>query len=209
MAVEKSKIKERLKVLYPGVNLSKERIEQISSRLATKPADDAEEAAIDEVITNANDFMPFADIAKEDDRVRTLLANQKPTPSPAPAPEPNPEPAPKPTPTDDTPAWVKTLMEDVKALKAEKAQTTIKEKAKTALKDVPEVFWKRAPLPENEADLETWAEEIKTDYTALKQSEVNNTLGTGATAKGASNLSNKEAPKEKIGAMLKNMIPNS
>lgn len=116
MPVEVSRIKGRLKELFPKANLSTKRLDELSARLAKKPADDADDAAIDQVINDANDYMPFADIAKEDDRIRNLEANQKKA-DPQPAnggkqdPEPNPTPAP-----EDVPAWAKGMLDTNKKL---------------------------------------------------------------------------------------------
>lgn len=80
MAVEAQKIKDRLKAKYPKANLSTKRLDEISDRLSKKPADDADDAAIDAVLENANDFMPFEEIAKDDDRARTLEKKANGTP---------------------------------------------------------------------------------------------------------------------------------
>lgn len=109
MPVEVSRIKGRLRELFPKANLSNKRLDEVSARLAKKPSDDADEAAIDLVLQNANDFISFEDIAREDDRIRTLEAQvQKPNPTPEPTPTPN-DPTPKPA--DDTPSWAKSLFE--------------------------------------------------------------------------------------------------
>ncbi len=203
MAVEKTRIKERLKALYPGVNLSKERIEQISSRLAPKPADDAEDGAIDELINEANFYNPFADLAKEDDQKRTLLANQKPIP----APEPAPNPAPAPKADDDTPTWAKALMERVEKMETEKQQSSIQQKLATLLPKVPAVFYK-GRIPKTEEELETAASEIEADYSALSQELKISQLPAGNyTPRGNPNGANvQEAPKEQVEARAKRLI---
>lgn len=77
MAVEKSKVIARLKALFPKANLSQKRLDAIADKLAKKPADDADETAIDAVINDFNDVMSIEEIAKEDDKVRTLEASKK------------------------------------------------------------------------------------------------------------------------------------
>ena len=72
MAVPAQKIKDRLKAKFPKANLSTQRLDAIADRLSNLPADDADNVAIDLVLDNANALMPFEDIAKGDDRVRTL-----------------------------------------------------------------------------------------------------------------------------------------
>ena len=77
MAVEKAKVIARLKALFPKANLSQTRLDAIADKLAKKPADDADEAAIDAVINDFNDILSIEDIAKGDDRTRTLEAEKK------------------------------------------------------------------------------------------------------------------------------------
>ena len=52
MAVEKSKVVNRLKALFPKANLSQKRLDALADKLASKPADDADDAAIDAVIND-------------------------------------------------------------------------------------------------------------------------------------------------------------
>ena len=114
MPVEANRIKGKLKELFPKVNLSTKRLDEISARLAKKATDEADDTAIEQLVNDANDFMPFADIAKEDDKIRTLEANQKKA---DPSPDPTPDPTPNPKPSDDVPAWSKTMMDELKGLK--------------------------------------------------------------------------------------------
>ncbi|WP_438423252.1 hypothetical protein [Aquimarina macrocephali] len=123
MAVEVQKIKDRIKALFPNVNLSQARIDEVSDRLAKLPSDDADEAAIDAVVNSANAFMPFDGIAKEDDRVRNLEAKTKKNVDPVPKPTPSQAPVTPPNPNtdnqnvnEDTPAWVKALLDSNKVL---------------------------------------------------------------------------------------------
>ena len=94
MAVKPEQIKVRVKAKYPNANLSTKRLDALAAKLATKPADDADDAAIDLVLEDFNGILSFEEIAKEDDRVRTL--ENKPTPTPVPAPKPTEPPAPTP-----------------------------------------------------------------------------------------------------------------
>lgn len=77
MAVKPEIIKARLKVLYPKANLSQKRLDAYAAKLAPKPADDADETAIDAIITDYNDVIDFEAVAREDDSNRTLLAKAK------------------------------------------------------------------------------------------------------------------------------------
>lgn len=101
----KQKIIARLKEKFSGVNLSNTRLDAIADKLAPKITD---ENQIDAKLDELNEILPFAEIAKQDDRVRTLETELK---KPKPAPQPNP-PAPNdpPKPADDTPEWAKALI---------------------------------------------------------------------------------------------------
>lgn len=74
MAVKPEIIKARLKALFPKANLSQKRLDAYAAKLAPKPADDADETAIDAIITDYNDVIDFEAVAKEDDKTRTLEA---------------------------------------------------------------------------------------------------------------------------------------
>lgn len=72
MAVQIQAVKDRIKALFPKTNLTQQRLTAIAGKLAQKPADDADDDAIDQVINDFNDVMSIEDIAKNDDRIRTL-----------------------------------------------------------------------------------------------------------------------------------------
>jgi len=74
MAVAPEKIKARLKALFPKANLSTKRLDVYAAKLAPKPADDADDAAIDVIINEYNEVIDFEAVAKEDDKTRTLEA---------------------------------------------------------------------------------------------------------------------------------------
>ena len=120
MAVKREKIKERLRILFPKANLSQKRLDEISERLAKKPADDADDNAVDEVINDFNAILSFEAIAKDDDRIRTLESKSKEQPpKQEPTPPANPEP-----PKNDIPDWAKAmvdsnqkLLQEIEALK--------------------------------------------------------------------------------------------
>lgn len=77
MAVEKTKVIPRLKALFPKANLSQKRLDAIADKLGKKLADDADDDAIDAAINDFNDVLSFEDIAKDDDRARTLESEKK------------------------------------------------------------------------------------------------------------------------------------
>lgn len=186
---KRAKIAGRLKALFPKANLSTKRIDAITAKLESKVSDDADDAVIDEIVNQANDFMDFEAIAKEDDRVRTLEANQKKGEEGGDPPKDDPKPEP---PKDDTPEWAKALLSKVDAL--EKGKIT-ESKANT----VADLFSKSEilkGLPENQKqswlkrvnleyeDLAAEVAGLETEYTELKQSIINSTDLAGGTFTG-------------------------
>lgn len=186
---KRAKIAGRLKALFPKANLSTKRIDVITAKLESKVSDDADDAAIDEIVNQANEFMDFEAIAKEDDRVRTLEANQKKGDEGVDPPKDDPKPEP---PKDDTPEWAKALLSKVDAL--EKGKIT-ESKANTVadlfskseiLKGLPEnqkQSWLKRVNLESE-DLAAEVAGLETEYTELKQSIVNSTDLAGGTFTG-------------------------
>jgi len=128
MPVEISRIKGRLRDLFPKANLSTKRLDEISARLAKKPSDDADDAAIDEVLQNVNDVYSFEEMTKDEHRIvnaENKLKNQPPTADPKTDPAPTPEPSPEPNgKTKDVPEWAQTLLQEVKDLKQGKVAET-------------------------------------------------------------------------------------
>lgn len=221
MSVEVKRIKERLKAKFPKVNLSKKRIDEISARLAKKPDDDADDTAIDEVIQDANDFMPFEDIAREDDRVRNLekKANQKQDPNPSDGEDPK-----KPSETnddedDDVPKWAKSLMDSNKKLSTElqeiKKGKVIETKTKSArelfeenetfksLKDKNKDFFFRQINVESETPVEEQIESLESEYKDLVQTQKDN--GSYAGTPPASGTDVDKPSDEEVDSVVENL----
>jgi hypothetical protein len=199
MAVKPEIIKARLKALFPKANLSQKRLDALAAKLAPMPADNADDAAVDAVLNQANDFMSFEEIAKEDDRVRTLEAKANPTPAPAPAPEPTPAPTPAPAPAnpnDDTPAWAKSLIEsnqkltaDLEAIKTGKITEIKKQTAQTVfeaseilkgLKPEIKTSWLNRIDVNAETPIEDQVKSLETEFTEIRQEIASSTRYAGA-----------------------------
>lgn len=150
MAVEAKKIKDRLRALYPKANLSTKRMDDISAKLSKKLPDDADEAAIDEVITDYNDngAMTFEEIAKADDKIRTLEAKK-------PESKPEVQPDPETDPMKILLAGFQTLQNEIKGLKEEKVKETIGSRFSSdeRVKNIPE-FIRVGYVPTSEDDYE-------------------------------------------------------
>ena len=210
MAVKPEQIKARLKVLFPKANLSQKRIDAIAAKLCLKPADDADDVAIDEVVNGANDFMAFEDIAREDDRMRTLEANQK---APAPTPEPTPAPTPNPTP-DDAPAWAKALIDsnkkladDLEVMKSGRITETKKATASElfakseVLKNMPEKArknWENRIDVNSETAIEDQILGLETEYSELFQGSADTNSYAGPAGGGVINTKPNESEVEQI-----------
>lgn len=190
MAVKPEKIKERLKALYPKANLSQKRIDEISAKLAKKPADDAEDDAIDSVINDANDLMDFEALAKEDDRVRTLEAKAKQT-EPIIDTKKEEEKG-----GDDAPAWAKAMMQKMEALEkgeiVKSKQSSISsafeksEVLKNLKPNLKEAWLRRIAVTDDLTD-EQIAEQItslETEYQELIQTTADNQNYSGPTPTG-------------------------
>lgn len=163
MAVSQDKIKERLRALFPKANLSKQRLDAIAAKLATKPEDEATDDQVDEVISDYNEVIDFEQIARDDDRIRTLEAARKPKPT-KPA-EQRDEDSDDPDDGNETNKLLKSLLEKVEKLESEKAQETVSQKfIKLAKeKNIPEAMYKRA-IPSKEDDIDVVLAEIEADW---------------------------------------------
>lgn len=171
----KEKILAAIKAKFPKVNLSKKRLDAIAAKIETKVIDD--ETKIDAAINDFNDFNPIEEIAKHDDKVRNLEAKIKETEKPADKKDDKKTEPEKVELPEDTPSWVKTMLENQNKLNAEIAQirgekvvATIREQLTTKhLKDIPTSYWAKRALPEKADDIETFADEVKADYNTFTQ----------------------------------------
>jgi hypothetical protein len=178
----KQKIIARLKEKFSGVNLSNTRLDAIADKLAPKITD---ETQIDAKLDELNEILPFTEIAKQDDRVRTLEAELK-KPKPGPQPTPTPDP---PKPADDgTPEWAKALIQQNQAMaqKIEQLESrTTAEKLNATLvgilkeKKVPESYYHVAITGRTFKDSEevnNFANTLVESYTKYNQELVNEGL---------------------------------
>src|SRR5690606_13374850 len=134
----KESIKALLQTKFGGVQLSDARIEAFAKRFEGKVTTEEE---LETRLVALDEALPFADIAKEDDRVRGLEAAAKKKPADPPAPTDPPDPAP--TPEDPNKAILdalKGLTETVAGLKGEKLVTDRKSAILAKLKDADEAY---------------------------------------------------------------------
>lgn len=194
MALETFKAQLKAKIKTLGVNLSTTRIDAIAAKLHAKNPDLTDVADHDTRIDDYNDLMPFSDIAKTDDRVRTLEAKAKGQPpknddqddDDANDDNSQQKGKSKKKDGDEPPAWAKGLIETVSALTKEKVQTSMSAQVASKLKDkVPAKYYAGRALPEKEEDLDAFIATVESDYTEFKQDLVNQGLmSSSETPKG-------------------------
>lgn len=209
MAVPKERLLGRLKAYLTSkaINLSNTRIDESSARLCSLPADDADDAAIDAVIANADVFFPFKDIASGDDRVRTLEAQvkkpdtktQEQIDAEAKA-KADSEALEKAKSGSETPEYIKTLMATIEGLKkdivevktgkvletkkATAAELFGKSEVLKALKEEVRPNWINRINVDSETSIEDQITALESEYTIIAQSNANSTAYSGSTPNG-------------------------
>lgn len=205
MAVEKSKVIARLKALFPKANLSQKRLDALADKLASKPADDADDAAIDVVINDFNSVLSIEEIAREDDRVRTLESKANPPAPPTPPNPPAPEPT-NPNPSDDVNQKlleaITKLTGEVEAIKTGKEIETKKQTASElfakseVLKRIPEGIrqnWVNRIDVNSETPFEEQIQALEAEYGALVQVNADNNHYSPAAGGGSPEIKADEA----------------
>ena len=186
------KVKGRLKSLFPKANLSNVRLDEYSAKLSTKITEETTDEELDNLLKDYNEIIDFEQVARNDDRLRTL--ENKPTPKPEVKPE-------EPKQTDDTPAWAKALQDEIASLKKEKAQDSLTKRFKSdeRVKGLPESLINKY-VPTKEEDFDTYADELK----ALALETKIHSYGADTTP--ASQGSPKVANKEEAKSLLKDIL---
>lgn len=178
----RDKIKARLKEKFPGVNLSSKRLDDISDKLSKKIT---EESEIDAKLDEINELMPLAEIARQDDRLRTLESKSKDKqPTPANTDSNSNQDA------DDMPGWFKKHVEETNKklaeIEARNLQGSMQSRLAKDLKDIPAKFYSRAALPDKEDDYAAFVEGVKTDYQSFIDEQVEKGLMSAAKPANAS-----------------------
>jgi hypothetical protein len=215
MAGFKEQIKARFKVKFPTVTLSKKRLEAISDKLDAKT--DSEED-IDTKLDELNDLIPFADIAKQDDKIRDLETKVKEVKPPTETENADPDkkdPENKDPKKDEVPAWAKgltdtiqTLSTKLSAIEGEKTTTSRKGLLTEKLKDAPEAFKNKVLKDfgrmkfDTDEDFEEYLTDTVTDMGIVVQEESNNGLGNDKPAGGLK----KPASDKEVSSAMKELI---
>lgn len=209
MPVEKTKVIARLKALFPKANLSQKRLDALADKLANKPADDADDAAIDAVINGFNDILSIEEIAKEDDRIRTLESKSKETLDPPKNDPPKTDP-----PKADVPEWAQALLDSNKKLEGEleaiKSGKVVETKKATAselfaqsevLKRIPESVranWVNRIDVNSETSFEDQILGLETEYSELVQGSADNNKYAGPAGGGSTDIKADQAVIDKM-----------
>jgi hypothetical protein len=208
MAVKPEVIKARLKVLFPKANLSQKRLDAYAAKLAPKPADDADDTAVDAIINDYNEVIDFVAVAQEDDRTRTLEADKKKAEDAAAAKggkggKKDDEEEEEVKIDDDAPAWAKALLKsnekltsDLEAIKTGNVLQTKKQTASQlfeksdvlkGLKDTLKPKWIDRINVDSDTSIEDQIKDLETEYSELVQVNADNNqyggpAGGGSTA---------------------------
>lgn len=180
----KLKIIAIFKTMFPTLNLSNKRLDLIASRIEAKI--DSDETKINDELKTMDEYLSFSEIAKEDDRIRTLEARNKELLTGKPPTDTTPKADDDQNANDDpTTVLLKKILKQneelqVKITNIEQKETlgTIRGSLKTnSLKDIPESFWGKRIIPTKEEEVQAFVDEVTSDYTAFKQEHADKGLG--------------------------------
>jgi len=215
MSIDKAKVITRIKALHPKTNLSNARLDEISARLIKKLNDDADDTAIDEAIGIADDYNPFTEIARNDDKIRDLEAKAK---KPA---DKIDEPKPDPIPDDVSPAMrayldkqnelIEKINGKLEGFEKGQQRKSLSERFNSdeRVKNIPD-FMKRGYTPQNEDEFEKNITDLSSAFTKYAEDNKLSILGNDYPSGSGSGevKKTKEASPEQIADVLK-LIPNN
>lgn len=205
MAVKPEIIKARLRALFPKANLSQKRLDTYVAKLAPKPADDADEEAIDAIINDYNDVIDFEAVAKEDDKTRTLEADKKKAEEAAALKAKGGKDDDKDDVVidDDAPAWAKALLKSNEKLTSDlesiKTGNVLETKKQTAsqmfeksevlkgLKPELKERWNNRIDVNSETPIEDQIKELESEYSELVQVSADSNQYGGPAGGGSRN----------------------
>jgi hypothetical protein len=209
----KDKVLARLRALFPGVNLSKTRKEKIADYVVSKITTEDE---IDEKLNDYNDFMSFADIAKNDDRQREADNKKAKDEADAKAKADAEQGGNggEDSKDENVPAWAKGLMTKITSLETqfagEKGKSTINDfKAAAKAKGIPEKYLDKYATVYTSVenyDQETALAALVTDWTETKQLAVNGEVKEGKVIIGEGAPSGTPAAKAAIAKQMEEAV---
>lgn len=217
MAGFKTQIKAKYKAKFPTVNLTNTRLDSIVDKLDVKiESEDEIEAKLDEL----NEIFPFADIAKQDDKVRDLENKTKSakTPEQIAAEKAAEEAGKAPEGETATEKLLREILEgqkaqaaEIAAIKGEKTVTNWKTQAAEKLKDAPEDYRNDVLVDieeyqfRDEAHFNTYMERKVAAAAGIIQAKSDSGLGRDKPFGGKPGAPGKEASKEELDAVMSNI----
>lgn len=208
----KEKLLQALKTKYKNLGLSEKILEQIAANLEVITT---EETQIETAVAGVENLLKS--FQSEADRIRTEAAKPKTDPKKD-EDKKDPEPEPKPA-SDEVPAWAKSLIESNKTLTEKLSQIESGKTKDTRLsilegkiKDAPKAIkdklikdFSRMTFEKDE-DFETYLTETEADLSSLSQELSDKGVSSFVPKTGASGKNIKEATKEEVEAVMKNLM---
>lgn len=209
----KKAIRALLQSKFGGVQLSDARVEQLVKQLDGKVTTEDE---LSQKMEALNELLPFSDIAKEDDRQRTLAAELEKLKSKKQVTEEKKEEEEKREGGEEIPSWAKALIdgnkavtEKLAALEGQKIVNDRKSAILAKLKDADEAYANKVFRDfsrmsfQDDASFEEYLGDVEADFTAHAQAQAESKLGKDAPYFGTgAGGKNKEASKEELDAVM-------
>lgn len=177
----KDKIIARYKAKFPDVNLSQKRLDEIADRLAPKITDESE---IDAKLDEMNEWNPFTDIQKTDDKIRDLsgkLRDTKKGKDDQSSAQQSTQQQDGQQQGDDTATLLKTVLSELQSLKADKLQTSIDSAIANheKIKDkIDPSFYEDYVKPATLEEVNAFADKVAGKHATLIQSVADQGLST-------------------------------
>ena len=197
-------LRSRFRDLFPKAqNLKKERLDVFVSKLSSKLSEESTQEDVDALWQDYNEVVNFEQLAKDDDRLRTLNV---------PKPQPKVEEASKQSEgpkSDDVPEWAKALLTEVKTLREEKVQDTIQSKFRNheALKGIPTEILDLVKTPTTLDEVDQFATTIADVYKEKQIKEKLDSFGRDIPPQGehSKSVEVKQASDKEVDDVFKNL----
>lgn len=209
----KKAIRALLQSDFGGVQLSAARVDELAKRLDGKVEN---EDQVKEKLSVLNDLLPFSDIAKEDDRQRSLNSELEKLKKGAGKSEEKGEGGSAGAGTEDVPAWAKAIIEGNKAvteklaaLEGQKVVNDRKSLIQAKLKDAGEDYSAKVLRDfgrmsfADDAAFEEYLSDVEADYASHVQATAESKLGNDAPFVGIA-----DAKGQVSDAVVENIVNN-
>ena len=197
-------LRSRFRDLFPKAqNLKKERLDVFVSKLSSKLSEESTQEDVDALWQDYNEVVNFEQLAKDDDRLRTLNV-----PKPQPKVEESSKQSEEPK-SDDAPEWAKALLTEVKTLREEKVQDTIQSKFRNheALKGIPTEILDLVKTPTTLDEVDQFATTIADVYKEKQIKEKLDSFGRDIPPQGehTKKVEVKQASDKEVDDVFKNL----